>query len=669
MCGLIALWDPVAPLSRGALDAGVDALRSRGPDGSGQWWSAARDVALGHARLAIVDVTGGAQPIANEDGSVVAMLNGELYDTAGLRAGLEARGHRLRTRCDAELLVHLYEELGAEFADGLRGEFACVLYDVTRRRLVAARDRDGVRPLYLARSGTTLRLASTARALFAAGHAPGFSADALSRAAALQYPGPSETLFAGITPLAAGAVWLAERDGVRVRSLARAWADSALGGVTRSGPADAREAQVAPRRVTRLATAAHAQLRAALDEAVRVRIPDEVSFACALSGGLDSSAVLALATRARGVAPPAFTVRFAGDLQCEWALAADTARRFEAPHHEVALDAVALADLLPRVTRDAEGSAINAHVVGKWALARAVARAGHRVLLCGEGADEVAFGYPHFLVDAGLAPTDQQRAALGGAMLAETGPPACAGVSSDLWGALTEGLPSFVSAKLALGARIHALGRFGDFVSNAREALGRWARAVDRVDVNEAKASAFDVCGSGEGTAAISRLAPADDVLERSRAWWRASAFERYILSTLGDAVELAHGVEARPPFLDREVQRACAAFSPSAFVYQGVEKWPLREALTGTLPDAARARRKQPFFASPMLLAERPGPLFDLAQATLTGARAPAFVDRAAVARTLERLRTATLAERRAWEGPLMWLLTTALLESELLA
>ena len=168
-------------------------------------------------------------------------------------------------------------------------------------------------------------------------------------------------------------------------------------------------------------------------------------------------------------------------------------------------------------------------------------------------------------------------------------------------------------AKLALGERIHSLGQFGSFEQNAGDALLALEQAVEQ--------------GVGAPRWRAARGPDAVDArLERSRAWWRASAFERYILGTLGDAVELAHGVEGRPPFLDGGVQRACARIAPSEFMRGGVEKQALRRALDGVLPASTLARRKQPFFASPMLLSERPGCLLALARATLTGPTAPAF-------------------------------------------
>jgi asparagine synthase (glutamine-hydrolysing) len=617
MCGLIALMDRSAPIEPRVVERALDALRERGPDGRQRWLSPAGDVALGHTRLAVVDIAGGAQPLWNERGTVCAMLNGELYGAEALRAELRARGHELRTRCDAELLVHLYEDEGAGLTRHLRGEYAFVLYDSERRRLLGARDPDGVRPLLLASHGSRVMLASTVRALFAAGVPARWDMPALRLSAALQYPPPGRTLFAGVSPVPAGGLVMVDHAGVRVQR-AETWPGA-------MGAADTSEHREPL-----------AGLRAALEDAVRVRIPEEVSYACALSGGLDSSAVLAFVTRITGHAPPAFTVCFEGDVQSEWDAAVETARCFGAEHHAVPLDDEALAALLPQAVRDGEGSAINAHLVGKWALARAVARAGHKVLLSGEGADEVAFGYAHFLVDAGFVPTAEQQASLAGAMLAPSAVRAEGARDAAA-------VPHFIAAKLALGARLHALGDFGDVQVNARAAVDAVLRATSGVD------------GQPHG-------------LERSRAWWRALAFERYILGTLGDAVELAHGVEGRPPFLDREVQRAARRIAPLDFMRGGVEKQALRDALRRLVPDAVLARRKQPFFAAPMLLASQPGPLFELCHATLTGPGAPAFVNRAAVAAQLDRARRASLAARRDWEAPLMWMLTTALLEQELL-
>jgi asparagine synthase (glutamine-hydrolysing) len=167
MCGIAGLWSApgAAPPRRDEIDALVQALHHRGPDGRGTLIDG--PVGLGHARLSIIDLEGGAQPIGNEDGRVQVVFNGEIFNYLELRATLIARGHRFRTASDTEVLVHLYEEHGDDFVTHLNGQFAIALWDARRQRLVLARDRVGIRPLYFTRIGGRFAFASEVKALFA----------------------------------------------------------------------------------------------------------------------------------------------------------------------------------------------------------------------------------------------------------------------------------------------------------------------------------------------------------------------------------------------------------------------------------------------------------------------------------------------------------------------
>ena len=169
MCGIVGIvsLDPGDGLDRARLERMRDALSHRGPDGEGLWLEG--PVGLGHRRLAIIDVAGGAQPMANEDESVWLVHNGEIYNHAALRGELEARGHRFRTRCDSETILHLYEDEGERCVERLRGMFAFALWDRERQRLLLGRDRLGIKPLYYAQTEHELLFASEIKAILAAG--------------------------------------------------------------------------------------------------------------------------------------------------------------------------------------------------------------------------------------------------------------------------------------------------------------------------------------------------------------------------------------------------------------------------------------------------------------------------------------------------------------------
>ena len=629
MCGLVALLGLGPDALETSLQAALHALAARGPDGEGRVIWRERGLALGHRRLATHDLGGGHQPYRLEGGDVALALNGDLYELDALRARLEKRGHVFRTRSEAEALGRLYlehrdepEAFSRELA-GLQGEFSLLIADIPRRRLLAACDAAGVRSLSIGREGKRLRIASTVRALFAAGHPRAWDERSLGRAAALQYAPPrasGRTLFRDVAVLAPGTlrVW-----DTRTAEL--------LYSVGKPSGSPSRPSPLPPETST-------PALADALLRAVSRRVPREpsVSFACALSGGLDSSLVLALAAREVACAPPALTVAFEDDPLDEVRAAADTARHVGAPHHVVRITRAEVADQLPGIARDGEGPAINAHLVGKWRLAQAAASLGAKVLLHGEGADEVALGYPHLLRDEGLAGDIPSAAALEGAMLARSG-------SRDEGAGNDPSVPHFIHAKRALGAQIAALSTFGPPEPRANEAL-QAMRAMVSIPFRE-----------GGARAAV--------------ALWRVSAFHTYILETLADRVEFAHGIASRPPFLDAEVERVAAQIPARSWMQGGVEKAPLRTLARdhGWLPAAVCARRKQPFWG-PVMVA-RPGPVMELARDALLGPAAPVFVDRPALREVLDDLSGDCDAPlRRAWEPALFWLLTTALVEAGLL-
>ncbi|HEX2925822.1 MAG TPA: asparagine synthetase B, partial [Ruminiclostridium sp.] len=169
MCGIVGAFGTRGNFTMEALHKATEALYHRGPDGRQHWMSEDGRVGLGHSRLSIIDLEGGTQPLQNEDGSIHAVVNGELYDFERIRRGLEEKGHRFSTASDSEILIHLYEESGVDALHELRGEFAFILYDSNTRRLFAARDRFGVKPLYYTYFNNVLYLASEIKALLAAG--------------------------------------------------------------------------------------------------------------------------------------------------------------------------------------------------------------------------------------------------------------------------------------------------------------------------------------------------------------------------------------------------------------------------------------------------------------------------------------------------------------------
>jgi asparagine synthase (glutamine-hydrolysing) len=603
MCGVVAVasWRRAVGAELGR---GVAALAHRGPDGSGTWCDPLQRAALGHTRLALVDRGGGAQPIASEDGQVVAVVSGEIYEHARLRAELEARGHRFRSASDSEIVVHAYEQDGDAFVERLRGEFAIVIWDARAGRLLAARDRFGVRSLVFAEHDGALWIASETKALFAMGVPAAWAEDALHQACLLQYPPVGRTLFRGVRELAPGQLLMADAEGQRVRT----WWDCDF---PREGAHEA---------VTR------EELAAALEDAVRVRLHGEGRICVQLSGGVDSSAVAALA---RPEARACFTVGFAG-VHDESAAAESVARRLGLDWHGVRLDADTLAAAFPRAVAHADALVINAHAAAKYSLSRAMRDAGYRVVLTGEGADEVFAGYAHLrrdrLLERGADAAELARLAASNSASAGLMLPAGDGIPLDAVRAQLGFVPSWLQSKATLGWRVAQL-----LAPAFRSAYAE--RFLEGIDVAQ--------------LAGRTRI----DVAAYS---WCKTALAGYILATLGDGMEMAHSIEGRTPFLDHHLFELARRIPPDDKLGPH-GKGALRAALEGTLPRDVCARPKHPFLAPP--IAGHPA-LMDVL-------RSPSrFFDRAAVARVCDAYPGWSEHERVAWEPALLLIASATILE-----
>lgn len=377
MCGIAGFLDRSAsePEARQLLQRMLGRIAHRGPDGSGTHLSTRDGLALGMRRLSIIDLEGGAQPIWNEDRTIGVVFNGEIYNYVGLQERLQGSGHWLQTRSDTEVLVHLYEELGEDMMEALRGMFAFAIFDHRAGRLLLARDHFGQKPLYYTRAGERLAFASELKCLFAL---PWVSREPdpeafLDYCAWLSLP-PGRTHFKHIFKLPAGSL------------LSLPFAEPAQGTPRRYWRYDLG----APPDLTALEPAAEA-LDAALRDSLRVHLRADVPLGVLLSSGLDSRAVAAYAQEQMGGTMQTFTVGFGGD-DSEAAGAAQTAREIGSQHHTLEVGASDLGDTLERIAwllDEPIGDPAAFAVLKVCELAR-----GHvKVLLSGEGADELFGGY------------------------------------------------------------------------------------------------------------------------------------------------------------------------------------------------------------------------------------------------------------------------------------
>lgn len=376
MCGIAGILRHDGPVSDAEIEDVTGTLSHRGPDGAGYFRSGG--LVLGHRRLSIIDLAGGDQPIFNEDGSIAIVFNGEIYNYRELRVELLKRGHVLKTESDTEVIVHLYEEQGVDCVTQLNGMFAFALWDANRQRLMLARDRLGEKPLYYRVEPTQLTFASEMKAVLRAGSqrtAPTLSPTALDDFLAYGYVPAPRAIFAGIEKLPAACTAVYERGQLSVH---RYW--------QLDDPSRPRIVASEPELVERLS--------ALFADAVRIRLRADVPVGAFLSGGIDSSLVVAQAAQVAETRLMTFTVGFDEHDFDESRFARSLAERFGTEHHEIRVTDATF-DVLPSLVAQFDEPFADSSAIPTYYICRA-ARRHVTVCLSGDGGDELFGGYSQY---------------------------------------------------------------------------------------------------------------------------------------------------------------------------------------------------------------------------------------------------------------------------------
>lgn len=587
MCGIVALLLNDQAVDPARLDAGIAALDHRGPDGRGSWLSGDGRTALGHARLSIIDLEGGTQPIASEDGRTTIVVNGEFYGYEAIQDELRGQGHRLATHSDSEIALHLYEDRGVDCLSRLRGEFAFAIWDDRKQQLIAARDRFGIKPLYYAERPEGVYIASEAKALFALGVPAAWDHDAFY----LNCHRPlndSRTLFAGVRRVPPGHYLTATRGG-EVR-LTRYWdwyqTNSPQSDNVGSNNDEADQQSTADR------------LAEGLEEAVRLRLRADVPVAVYLSGGIDSSAVLGLAAKHVTTPLEAYTISFGGSDSGkgdfddgahfdETAIAKETAQHCGAHFNPIAVNSRLLAENFATAVTHSETLHWNPHGVAKFLLSQAVRQAGIKVVLTGEGADELLLGYSWFQLDH-LQPYDNS-----------TGPGSLARTLKLILGLTLQDEAAECQAIDFLTTGIRDELGFTPWSMIVEAWFANHLRGLMTSDFREQRSEQDPFRAFVDGLRNQDALRPLD-VPRKSAYLWAKSAFPNYILNVLADRMEMANSIEGRVPFLDhRLVEQVQGA--PLTDLFEGrTGKQALRTACGDVLTETVRKRRKLPFVTPP---------------------------------------------------------------------
>ncbi len=550
----------------GLLEDMTEALLHRGPDNAGYFREAG--LGLGHRRLSIIDLAGGDQPIFNEDESLLIIFNGEIFNFHELRDGLVQRGHRFRTRTDTEVILHLFEEEGPDCLRQLNGQFAIAIYDRNRKRLFLARDRLGIKPLYYVSLGRRFLFASEFKSILRyRDFAPTLDPDAVHDYLALRYvPGPGG-MFRELRKLPAAHFAIIEDGNVHIQ---RYWEPELY-----AGPYPASEAEYLE------------GFAEQFERSVRSQLVSEVPVGAYLSGGLDSSVIVAAFSRLVSEPVRTFSVGFdyAHD---ELTQAAETARLLGCKHTEIACRPEDIA-LLPEVVYHLDEPVGDAIVIPMFQLSRE-ARKQVTVILTGEGSDEILGGYlfhrallaghrlaritPRFLRERILAPAVQLV------------PDALVNLAFDYPAELGRRGKQKVADFLRMleprqlpRAYRHLISLFDDRDTGSLYTDDFRARLRDQPE--------------GDGLSSAQAAAPwLNRIIDLQFAHWLPDD-----ILMKQDKMAMANSIEGRVPFMDHEFVEYALRLPPDLKIRKGTCKYILRRYAERMLPEAVSARRKQPFY------------------------------------------------------------------------
>ncbi|MES9945369.1 MAG: asparagine synthase (glutamine-hydrolyzing) [Candidatus Thiodiazotropha sp.] len=576
MCGIAGFIyaDRQRPVDPETLVAMAAIQYHRGPDGFGI--RRMPGIGLSHARLSIVDLdeNRGRQPFESADGRLMLTKNGELYDYQRIRADLTARGARFQTKSDSEMVLHLYPRLGLDgMLPHLRGEFAFALYDQDEERLMLVRDRFGIKPLYWTQVDGALVFGSELKVLFAHPEVPRrFDPQGVYHQL-MQTIVPGTTAFQGIHQVPPGHLLDVRRRNGRLHVEQRKYWDMPFP-MQGDRPSEYDEQEWIE------------AVRESLLEAVQLRLEADVPVGCYLSGGIDSCAILGLAAAARQNPVKAFTIGFDNADYDESPIAREMAESTGADQDVMMLDASHLYDNFVETLWHTERTIYNTLGVAKLLMSRHVRNVDYKVVLTGEGSDELFGGYPAFRRDMFLHGLDhlsqeergewekllaEQNKLFKGAMLAEDE------IHNPSLQAKIGFTPSCLQPWLASAARVPGI--------LSQELNGQ----LQDYEPGAAIAAQLD-----------ESMLRDRHPLDKAQYVWIKTMLEGQILTWGGDRVDMANSMEARPAFLDHHLAELAAQLPPSLRIKGRTEKYVLREAMKGLLPEVLYRREKFAFMAPP---------------------------------------------------------------------
>ena len=569
MCGIVGTLNLTRdhPIDPALIQNMLGAIRHRGPDQFGVYvfQDEQSGISMGNARLSIIDLGGGQQPISNEDGTLWIVFNGEIFNYVELQPKLERLGHRLATDSDTEVIVHLYEEYGPACVDHLNGQFAFALWDERARSLFIARDRVGIRPLFYTIQDGAIIFASEIKALLADPRVPAkLDPVALDQIFSFWSPLSPRTAFQGIQTLAPGH-WLIARPGKEIQ-IERYW--------NLSFPQEKKAPRLSLDDCTR-------QLRDILVDATQIRLRADVPVGAYLSGGLDSSTITALIHHYTGNRLETFSIAFADKAFDESVFQKQMSKHLGTRHHLITCTHEDIGRVFPDVIWHTETPIMRTSPVPLYLLSRLVHGHDFKVVLTGEGADEFLAGYNIF-----------KEAKIRRFWAREP--------ESEWRPALLQKLYPYIG-NLSQGSGAYLKKFFGQGLTDVD--APDYSHAIRWRNTSRGKRLFSQDLKTALADQSTQRP-PLPDAFERWSPLNRAQYLEitiflaEYLLSSQGDRVAMAHSVEGRFPFLDHRVIEYCNQLPPHYKLRGLDEKHLLKRAMRDLLPEAIWHRPKRPYRA-----------------------------------------------------------------------
>ena len=552
MCGFIC-GESINEIKENEITDALAKIYHRGPDGNNVF-SLNDRLFLAHARLSIVGVENGEQPLWNGNGTIVAVVNGEFYDHTIHKKMLKQKGYRFKTNSDSEILLYLYEEFGVNCLKFLNGEFAFALYDFIKKEWFCARDRMGVRPIHFYKDSESFFVASEAKSLMCISQVKqniSFNMEGFWFSQHLQYLPQDETLYKNINMIKPGHYIIVSENNKIIQK--EYWS---LRNIKKRENVSFNEAK--------------SKVKKLLTDAVRKRIPDEVRWATHLSGGIDSSIVTAISSRYAKERATAFSVSFVDDkFYDEINVARETADFLGVNLITVPVSFEDMVKAIPDAVTSAEGMSINGHIGAKYLLNKAIHDQGFKVALSGEGSDEIFMGYSHLKQDylSENSLKSMEKAYLSGIQLPSENMLDLSAISGEIGF-----VPTWIKAKASMAHKFKEVWH-NDFMMNQRTPY---------------KEIVKDLTGFSSN-------------LKASSASWSQYCLSGYILKVLDDAQSMAHSIEGRLPFLDVDLMEYVFSLPENIYFKGDIEKGLLREGFKQDLPRSVIEKTKQSFMSPPM--------------------------------------------------------------------